>query len=131
MSVTIPIPVHPWPLTPERLALLKQAKAAIDVPFKIVPVESVPGSPGNVLAFGELPPHLCSVALIRPENVDNPASVLAALRAVLTSADGLFDEADYLAALLPGTREVTDPLELLALDDLLEERAMRREAVAA
>lgn len=129
----IPLPVWPFPVSPEREMLIRAAKASLGLPYRIQHVKAEPGSPGRVLAFGELPPHLCEAALIRPDNVDNLESVTAALRAALTApegAGGFFDEAAYVAALLPGSREVTDPLELMQLDDMLEERAMRR-AMAA
>jgi hypothetical protein len=130
----LPLPVYPWPLTAERSMLLRRAKAELDLPFLIQPVEAVPGSPGRVIAFGGLPPFLCEVAMIRPENVDSYESVLAALRAVLTApegAAGFFDEGAYLSALVPGTREITDPVELQAHFDMEEYREIERAARAA
>jgi len=99
------VPLHPWPLEPHQLAALKEAKAQLNVDYQIQPVRSYPGVPTTVLAFETLPPFLCRVALIKPGwSVTN---VRNALSAVLSGQEtGLFDEADYLAALMPGTREI-------------------------
>lgn len=79
----IPLPMHPWPPSPERMALLQQAKARIDSPIKVIPVEAGYGSPGRVLCFGGVPPFLCKTIPIQPQNVDNVDSIEAALRAWL------------------------------------------------
>jgi hypothetical protein len=68
-------------MAPERMELLKQAKARIDTGVKIIPVAAAYGSPGRVLCFGSLPDFMCRVVPIRPENVDNIDSIEAALRA--------------------------------------------------
>lgn len=77
----LPIPVHPWPMSLERLELLKAAKASLNSEIKIIPVESAPGSPGRVLCFGEMPPDYPAdgLAPIAPQNVDKVDSIAAAL----------------------------------------------------
>jgi hypothetical protein len=89
------LPVFPWPLSPERDALLRAAKARIDTPIKIVPVEAMYGSPGRVLCFGALPPFLAKTLPISPQNVDSIDSIERALRAWLDPWADLrqFDEA--------------------------------------
>ena len=77
-----PIPVTPWPLSPEREALIRQAKASLNSPQKIELARAVYGVPGRVLAF-ERPTFICNYAPIRPENVNNVESIAAALRYIL------------------------------------------------
>lgn len=101
MIATIPVPVHPWPLSDARLAVLKAAKASLGLPYLIEPVESVPGSPGRVLCFGERPAWMTARAPIRPANVNNVDSVAAALRFALEAHnDPRFDEADWLSEVM-------------------------------
>ncbi len=122
-----PLPCHPWPVAPEHLALMKRAKAELDLPYQIVPVEAVPGSPGRVLALGSRPPQCSDVVMVAPAFVGVYEAIREAMRHALTVPAGalvFFEDADYLAALL-GAREITSPLELQALADLQEERAMR------
>jgi len=97
------LPVHPYPLTDAQLDALKQAKAQLDaelgLDYKIQPVRAAIGVPLTILAFEELPPFLCDVALIKPgwgvENVKN------ALKAVLSGDnDRLFGPLGYLRAIL-------------------------------
>ena len=76
----VPLPVHPWPLTPERDAILRAAKAALELDFLIRPVEAVLGSPGRILSFDGEPPFYCTYAPIRPENANNVTSVAAAMK---------------------------------------------------
>ncbi|WP_217182679.1 hypothetical protein [Streptomyces sp. AC495_CC817] len=77
------------------MELLKAAKARIDTPIRVIPVEGAYGSPGRILSFGSPPPFLAKVVPIRPENVDNVASIEAALRWWLDpwSDERQFDEA--------------------------------------
>lgn len=100
---TIPQPVWPWPLSEERLELLKQAKASLtDIDVLIVPVPWHPGSPGRPLCFGALPDAYTVTAPIRSENVDNVESIAAALRFALTAPanDPNYDEAHWLGAVM-------------------------------
>jgi hypothetical protein len=111
MADVRPLPVHPFPLSPERLALIKEAKAALAVDFQIIPIAAVPGS-GRVLALEGPPPFLCEAVM--PKDSTSAESMHNALRFLLLAepgTPGAFDEAAYLAALLPGTTEVTDPLQ--------------------
>lgn len=96
---TIPLPVFPWPISEARMALLKEAKARIDIPIRVVPVEAAYGSPGRVLAFGLTPPFICKTAPIAPQNVQNVDSIENALRFWLSpwSDERLFDEAHWLS----------------------------------
>lgn len=83
-SQVLPLPIFPPDPTSERLDLIREANAQIDTDVKIMPRPAVPGSPGRVLAFGEVPDFFSETVLIRPENVDNPDSVCAALEFWLT-----------------------------------------------
>ena len=77
----IPVPIHPWPPTPADLELLKAVKATLDLPYKIVPVEALPGSPGRVLAFREDTPLLVDSAVVTDPG--NTAALQTALSWVL------------------------------------------------
>jgi hypothetical protein len=79
----LPLPIHPWPMSAERTQLLQQAKARIDTPIKVIPVQAAYGSPGRVLCFGSLPPFIAKTIPISPANVDSVDSIEAALRAWL------------------------------------------------
>lgn len=79
MSDPTPLPVWPWPLSPERLALLKEAKAQIDTDVRIYPAPAEAGSPGRILAFGEVAPVCAEQILIRPENTESIDSIRNAL----------------------------------------------------
>lgn len=94
------LPVHPYPLTGPQLEALKQAKSDLALDYKIQPVRAAIGVPLTVLAFEELPPFLCTVALIKPGwSVEN---VKAALYAALEKPDShaLIGELQYLRAIL-------------------------------
>lgn len=82
-QLPIPMPVFPWPISPEREALIKAAKARIDTPIKILPVEGGPMSKDRILCFGSLPPYLAKTIPISPANVDSVDSIEKALRAFL------------------------------------------------
>lgn len=96
---TMPLPVYPWPVSEARMDLLKAAKARIDTPIRIVPVEAVYGSPGRVVCFGLTPPFICKTAPIAPQNVENVDSIERALRFWLNpfSDESMFDEAHWLS----------------------------------
>lgn len=91
MSDVRPLPLYPHNLNDYRPAgegtdwnawrayLLRQAKAQLDVSFKVETSPAVPGGPVRVLAFGILPPFFCESVLIRPENVFNGEIVHKAL----------------------------------------------------
>ena len=99
------LPVYPFPLEPDQLDALKWAKAELDLEYKIQPVAAAPGLPFTILAFEQLPPFLCTAALIKPGWTFE--SVKKALHAVLEGDGPFFDELSYLRALLgPGVREV-------------------------
>jgi hypothetical protein len=93
----IPIPVWPWPVDPERLALIRAAKASLSTDQKITLVEANPGAPGRVLSFAGRPPHVCQWAPIRPENHRNVASIAAALEFVMGDSGQRWDEAAWLS----------------------------------
>lgn len=94
----VPVPVHPWPVPPEREALIRAAKISLDTDVKIRLVAPDPGVPTRVLAFGERPKHFCRWAPIRPGNTESVASIAAALRFVLEGdADERWGEAAWLS----------------------------------
>jgi len=80
---THPFYCHPWPITLERLALLKQAKASLELDYLIEPQAAFPGVGERVLAFGARPPFACESAVVVNETFD---AVRAAM-AVVLSAD--------------------------------------------
>ena len=130
---SFPLHVHPWPLSPERMALLKAAKASLtDVDILVVPHEAIYGVATRILAFGERPPFICNYALIAPENVDNVQSIANALQFVLTAPPEAapFDHAHWLSDVfgVPVT-QVTDPFRLEAMDHEREMTALRRQGV--
>lgn len=98
--MTTPLPIHPWPLSDDRLALLKLAKASLGLPYQIVPVEAVHGSPGRVLCFGERPPFVCKTAPIQAQNVNELPSITAAMKFALEDRSDRFDEADWLSGVM-------------------------------
>lgn len=130
-----PFPIWPNPMPDERMAMLKQAKAALGLDFRIQPVVAEPGMSGRVFCWaGEIPPFICEAVIIRPENADSAESWLNALRFMLTAPEGAvgaFGWDQWLAAHLPGAREITDPVELSLLDDLAERRRWKAAGVAA
>lgn len=98
MSVSVPLPVYPA-ATPERVAVLRAAKASIDTDVKVVPVNAEPGSPGAVFAFGERPNALTEYVLVRPDGVEDVSRVAAALEFWLAGGK-THDEADWLGAVM-------------------------------
>ena len=98
-----PVAVYPWPLSAERDALLRRAKAALNIQLKIFPTPAVPGSPGRVLAFGAVPPWFAESVLIAPENTGSEESVSNALSFLLTAppgAPGSFTGEMWLSAVM-------------------------------
>lgn len=128
MNAPIPLPVTPWPLTSERLALLQAAKARIDTDTKIIPVEAHQGSPGRIFAWGVRPGWYCKVVPIAAENESNVDSIEAALRFWLNPWDDgkKFSEEWWLSQVFGcEVREVTDPFTLSALEVEQEIQAVR------
>lgn len=112
MTAPVPLQIHPWPMSPERLELVKRAKASLALPITVQPVHADPGVGGRVLAFGEPPAHVCSAVLIPEEYVGRVEAVTEALRQVLTVPAGVvktIEPDDYLSVLL-GAREITSKL---------------------
>lgn len=101
-SELLPLPVWPWPLSAERLELLKTAKERIETPIRVIPVEAAYGSPGRVLCFGVLPDFFCKTIPIRGENVASVDSIEAALRAWLDPwfPENQFAEEFWLGAMM-------------------------------
>jgi hypothetical protein len=81
------------------MELLKAAKARIDIPIRVIPVEAAYGSPGRVLCFGLTPPFMCKTAPIAPQNVLSVDSIERALRFWLNpfSDDRMFAEDHWLS----------------------------------
>lgn len=71
--------IYPWPVTPDDLALLKAAKAELDLDVLVKPVEARIGCEGRILALREDPPWITweGHALVRDPS--NPVSMKAAL----------------------------------------------------
>lgn len=100
MADVHPLPIYPHTVTEAQLEMVKRAKLEIGAPFAVQPAPAVPGSPGRVLAFGEVPPFLSETVLIAPENVDRYESILGAMRYWLEApegAPGSIDEAAWLS----------------------------------
>jgi len=72
-----PLPIYPSTPTGADLAMFKEAKESLSLPFLIKPVRAVPGSPGRIIALRERPNFICDHAFI-PE--PNPKSILEALK---------------------------------------------------
>jgi len=64
----LPIPVYPYPPTPEQVQAIKAAKDALckrdGIEFGLQVARAVPASPVRVLAFAP-PPFLCEAAMVR------------------------------------------------------------------
>lgn len=103
-----PLALWPHNIPDEQMALIKQAKANIDVPYRVLPSPAVPGGHERVMAMGELPPFLCEAALVKDPT--NAQSVENALRWLLTAPESDnrgFGYVDYLAAIFgPGVKEL-------------------------
>ena len=103
MSDVRPLPVWPWPMTDAIASTLRVAKASLDVSWLIAPCPAVPGSPGRVLAFGEVPPFACEAVLVRPEDQHDPARLAAALTFLMSAtpdAPGLVTQEKWLSAVM-------------------------------
>lgn len=68
-------PLYLYRAEPHHIAALRVAKALIDVPFLVQPLEAVNGVDGRVLAFGEHPGFMCESFLVA-----SPDDVLVALQ---------------------------------------------------
>jgi hypothetical protein len=97
-----PLPIYPPP-SPEQLAAIRAAKAALGVEFLVTVVPVVAGTPSRVLAFSE-PPYICDHYLVTND-------LPRALRWTLTGVDDPRATllTDTLRRLLPrGVTEVFD-----------------------
>ena len=128
MSLVIPLPIFPYPLTPERYALIGQALSTIALPYQLQPAPGVPGSPGRILCFGRPAPFYGESVVVRPENVDNVDSIRRALEFLLKApagTPGSFTEEMFMEAIFgPGTRVIAELDEF----DLREEEEAARYA---
>lgn len=68
--------------------MIRRAKLEVGAPFAVQPSPAVPGSPGRVLALGEVPPFLCESVLVAPDNAGRYESILGAMRFWLTAPEG-------------------------------------------
>lgn len=104
MSETRPLPLYPYPVTDEQMAMIRAAKERLNVPYKILPRPSVAGS-GVTLAFGEPAPHVGdSLVIEHPVDVE---TVFWALKIVLGEGLRLSTTTDNLRAILgDGVTEV-------------------------
>lgn len=100
MTEVHPLPIWPHTATQEQLEMIRRAKLEVGAPFQVQPSPAVPGSPGRVLALGEVPPFLCETILIAPQNIHTYSSILGAMRHWLTAppdAPGSITEAAWLS----------------------------------
>lgn len=100
MTNIIPLQIHPWPPSDEQMAMVREAKASLNLDLKVLPTEAVPGLHGRVLALGSLPPWLCDAALVKEPLSEG--SVTRALDWLLTAPEGDdrgFMVKDYLEAI--------------------------------
>lgn len=75
------LPLAIWGGTAADIPALKRAKAALNLPYNLVPVQAVPGSPTRVLALRDRPPFLCDYSIVHTG--DSDARMIAALEWVL------------------------------------------------
>lgn len=103
-----PLPIHPWPVAPETMQLIKRAKAELDVPFLVLPRPAVIGSPGIVLALGIAPTWICDYALVK--DVTKYESIKAALDVVLSGKDDprVTTVLNMLEKIMPGIKEIKE-----------------------
>ncbi|MGO2150824.1 MAG: hypothetical protein ACTH32_06440 [Microbacterium gubbeenense] len=109
----------------ERLSALKEAKARIGVPYKIVPVRAVPGSPGRILCWGRPAPFYTESVVIAAENALNVESVTNALRFLLEApagAQGSVTEEDWMEAVVGCPVALVQELSAADLEDERVER---------
>ena len=64
------LPLAIWGGTHADLPALKQAKASLNLPYNLVPVQAVPGSPTRVLALHGTPPFVCDYWAMMPYESD-------------------------------------------------------------
>ena len=71
------LPLAIWGGTAADIPALKRAKAALNLPYNLVPVQAVPGSPTRVLALHGEPPFVCDHwPLTEPANDEELAEAL-------------------------------------------------------
>lgn len=108
MTTSRPLCTWPHTIPDEQMQLIRQAKAKLDLPYKVIPSPAVPGGHERVLAMGELPPFLCEAALVKDPT--SAESVENALRWLLTAPEGDkrgFGYTEYLSAIFgPGVTEL-------------------------
>jgi hypothetical protein len=103
------VPCYPWPLTDIQMSTLKIVKEHLDLPYLIQPRPAVPGSPGIMLAFGQMPNFVCDYAMV--PTVPGGTKLEAALRVVLDNDlrdPRLGHPIDVLQSVNSGYREVTE-----------------------
>jgi hypothetical protein len=103
------VPCYPWPLTDIQMSMLKNVKENLNLSYLIQPRPAVPGSPGIMLAFGQMPNFVCDYAMV-PAMPDFD-KVEAALRVVLDNDltdPRLGHPINVLQSINPGYRKVTE-----------------------
>ena len=89
MNEIVPLQVYPWPMDEDQLGVLKEAKASLDLDFRIMPTRAVPGLHARVLGLGSKPPWFCDCAVsVEPKQL---VSLTGALRWVLTAPESSND----------------------------------------
>lgn len=104
-----PLPLWPYPVKPEYMALIREAKARMDVDYKIFPRPSVAGS-GLTLAFGTPAPHMGdSLVLSYPVDAE---TIFWALKVVLGEGLRFSTTTDNLRAILGDGVQELNPEEV-------------------
>lgn len=108
MSAPLPLPIFPWPMTPEQSALVREAKLRIAEAPVVQPVPANPGEPGRVLGLGAFPPFVCELAYVpNPTSVDEIENRLRWL--LLDQGAPGFGVKDYLSSIFGAeVKEVVD-----------------------
>jgi len=83
MEATKPLYIHPWPISESDMNAIREAKAALDLPFKVIPRPLDVKVWGRVLALREAPSALTDYALV--SDPDSPERLQAALSWVLST----------------------------------------------
>lgn len=101
------VPIWPWPVSAEDMGLIREAKQAMGLATKMLPVESTATEPGRILALREAPPWVAPYALIKDPT--NSAALTAALKwAIIPGWEDkrATDTLDILKSVWPTVREL-------------------------
>lgn len=127
MTAIFPLPIWPWPISPERYDLIGQAIAQLNLPYQLQAVPASPGSPGRMLCFGEPAKHYSEHVVIHPDNVDKVDSIRNALNFLINApagTPGSMDEQTWLEAAMGVKLELLADLDEWQLQQEAEEAAI-------